>query len=693
MPKLPDELPSRNLPSPTRAIVGQRGVDYGNASSAIAAVGRAQQNSAQAMMDSAAAREEKARKQALLEAAERENRARRDTMDLLYGKDDKPGLYSRNGKNAMGLEEEYQKQFEAIRQRATAGLQDPDALEELNKSLNSLDLSNLDNVKRHEQKERIGYTTQLTADKADLAAQKVYLEWNNKDTFQKSLKEAEDAAITMASVQGVDATDKILSARSGVYRMRLTAMMNQDDPTAILQAHKIYKDAIGKGEIHWKDVQDLDRAFSSVLPKAEAYGALREFQGGNTIGARQAGEIFPAMLQVESGGRHTDASGAVITSSAGAKGIAQLMPATAKEMAKELGIDPSTWLMPEINQLLGQKYFEKMQNKFGDNVLAVLSYNWGPGNVQDHIKEVGDPRTGEVSYDYFLATVPSDEARAYVPKVMAAMGEGSGKIDTFRAQQFQGTLRPEVAKEFMALVEQQNNAIDAQEKQFRQSALDDVFSFVKQNQGNGWTQMPAALRVRASQAGFADRLQTYTGQTSPDMASFLYGLPPKELKDFDLNTPEVRFALSPQDYERWKQKQEKLDDPAAMVSEETRKAIVSRAFDKRGINDRTDEGKLAKASFNEILDVQIDGFAAQNNGRYPNQAEMQSLVDDLFVKRRQSIAWWPDKEVVPYQVKYDDIPKNVRSEIEEELTGRGLPVTEALVIREYLAQFELVMED
>lgn len=691
--KLPSELPSRNLPNPTRAIVGQRGVDYGNASAAIAAVGRANQNSAEAMISNAQEREKKAKNQALLDAAERENRARRETMDLMYGKDDKPGLYSRQGKNAMGLEEEYAKQFSSIRQRAMAGLQDQDAINELDKALSSLDLSNLDNVKRHEQKERVGYTTQLTADKADLAAQRVYLEWNNKETFDKSLKEAEDAAITMASVQGVDATEKILSARSGVYRTRLSAMLTQDDPATVLQAHKIYKDALDHGEIHWKDVQDLDRAFSAVMPKAEAYKEFKDFQGGNNIASSQAGEIFPAMLQVETGGRHYKDGGGVITSAAGAKGIAQLMPATAKEMAKELGIDGSAWLMPEINKYLGEKYFEKMQNKFGDNVLAVLSYNWGPGNVQDHIKEVGDPRKGEVSYDYFLATVPSDEARQYVPKVLGAMGMGTGKIDVFKADQKRGTMSPEVGKEFMALVDQQNTAIAAQEKQFRQTALDDVFAFIQQNKGNGWTQMPAVLRDRAVQAGFSDRLQTYTGETTPDMASFLYSLPPKELKAFDLNAPEVRFALSPQDYDRWKQKQEKLDDPAAMVSEDTRKSIVSRAFDKRGINDRTDEGKLAKASFNELLDVQIDGFAALNNGRYPNQAEMQSLVDDMFVKRRQSVDWWFDKEVVPYQAKYEDIPKNVRMDIEEELRGRGLPVTEPMVLREYLSQFDLVMED
>lgn len=62
-------------------------------------------------------------------------------------------------------------------------------------------------------------------------------------------------------------------------------------------------------------------------------------------------------------------------SPAGALGIAQFMPAT----AKELGIDP---LDPAQAIPAAGLYLRRMFNMFGDWKLALAAYNWGPGNVQ-----------------------------------------------------------------------------------------------------------------------------------------------------------------------------------------------------------------------------------------------------------------------------------------------------------------------
>lgn len=75
------------------------------------------------------------------------------------------------------------------------------------------------------------------------------------------------------------------------------------------------------------------------------------------------------------------------TSSAGAKGVMQLMPGT----AKDLGLAPGEELDPTKNIDAGLRYLKQMKDKFGDDKLALLAYNWGPGNVEKWVKAGSDP--------------------------------------------------------------------------------------------------------------------------------------------------------------------------------------------------------------------------------------------------------------------------------------------------------------
>ena len=111
-------------------------------------------------------------------------------------------------------------------------------------------------------------------------------------------------------------------------------------------------------------------------------------------------------------------------SSAGATGLMQLMPAGAKELAKEMNIRLNTKHLktnPKLNIKLGSYYLSKLiQNYNGSYVLAIAAYNAGPGNVKKWLESLGDPRTHNNIEDVidWIELIPYYETRNYVQRVL-----------------------------------------------------------------------------------------------------------------------------------------------------------------------------------------------------------------------------------------------------------------------------------
>ncbi len=109
-------------------------------------------------------------------------------------------------------------------------------------------------------------------------------------------------------------------------------------------------------------------------------------------------------------------------SHAGARGLMQLMPGTAREQAGKLGMNyMSADLVesPSYNLQLGDAYFGRMMDYFGGAYpLAVAAYNAGPGNVNKWLVANGDPRTGQISYADWIEQIPIYETKNYVTRVI-----------------------------------------------------------------------------------------------------------------------------------------------------------------------------------------------------------------------------------------------------------------------------------
>ena len=110
-------------------------------------------------------------------------------------------------------------------------------------------------------------------------------------------------------------------------------------------------------------------------------------------------------------------------SSAGARGLMQLMPFTAKKVARDLKIKyykNRLTTNPEYNILLGTTYINEMLIKFKNALpLALAAYNAGPNRVKIWIKRYGDPRKKEISYVNWIESIPITETRFYVQKVLS----------------------------------------------------------------------------------------------------------------------------------------------------------------------------------------------------------------------------------------------------------------------------------
>ena len=109
-------------------------------------------------------------------------------------------------------------------------------------------------------------------------------------------------------------------------------------------------------------------------------------------------------------------------SHAGARGLMQLMPGTAREQAGKLGLDYNPQALTTdagYNLTLGGGYFGRMMDYYGGSYpLAVAAYNAGPGNVNKWLRLNGDPRTGAIDWVEWAEKIPIPETRNYVQRVL-----------------------------------------------------------------------------------------------------------------------------------------------------------------------------------------------------------------------------------------------------------------------------------
>lgn len=167
---------------------------------------------------------------------------------------------------------------------------------------------------------------------------------------------------------------------------------------------------------------DLTPPTPGSPPPATGGGRGGGGKSGDGAATYSTNDVFGRLLHQESGGRHFNRRGEVKTSSAGAIGIAQVMPGTGPEAARLAGLqwDPVRFRNdPAYNKALGEAYFnEKMREFGGDQRKALAAYNAGAGRVRRAIRRAANK--GGDWLDYM-----PEETRNYVPAILNRKSAGT----------------------------------------------------------------------------------------------------------------------------------------------------------------------------------------------------------------------------------------------------------------------------
>ncbi|WP_116085750.1 lytic transglycosylase domain-containing protein [Tropicimonas sp. IMCC34011] len=189
-------------------------------------------------------------------------------------------------------------------------------------------------------------------------------------------------------------------------------------------------------------VEELDRDAAGtlgtlLLERGEEHVALMVAKRAASVGTVIPAAYFPMSdmldrddLPVEralalSIARRESEFDPVVVSPAGARGLMQLMPGTAQDVANELGLPydrDGLTDRPDYNATLGSAYLAGLIEVFGPApVLVSVGYNAGPGRAVDWVGDRGDPRSAGIDIIDWIEMIPFRETQNYVMRVTESL--------------------------------------------------------------------------------------------------------------------------------------------------------------------------------------------------------------------------------------------------------------------------------
>jgi soluble lytic murein transglycosylase len=173
--------------------------------------------------------------------------------------------------------------------------------------------------------------------------------------------------------------------------------------------------------------QDGDHNLGLQLGKTAAYRGLPidtlAFPTSAIPKSAKTGSVDKAVIYAIARQESAFHTGAV--SRAGALGLLQLLPGTAKQMARKAGVSYSKAKLTSdaaYNATLGAQFLDHLFEQYnGSYVMTFAAYNAGPSRVAQWTQRFGDPRDPNVDVVNWIEMIPFTETRNYVQRIMENM--------------------------------------------------------------------------------------------------------------------------------------------------------------------------------------------------------------------------------------------------------------------------------
>jgi len=132
-------------------------------------------------------------------------------------------------------------------------------------------------------------------------------------------------------------------------------------------------------------------------------------------------------------------------SSAGARGLLQMLPSTAAKTARAVGVSFKADRLtsdPSYNAMLGAAHLGELVSDYGGSyILTFVAYNAGPKRAAEWVQRYGDPRDPKVDPVDWVERIPFNETRNYVQRVMENVQVYRARLNTRAPRNIEADLR------------------------------------------------------------------------------------------------------------------------------------------------------------------------------------------------------------------------------------------------------------
>ncbi|HEX7386242.1 MAG TPA: transglycosylase SLT domain-containing protein [Castellaniella sp.] len=646
------------------------------------------------------------------------DRVKNAALDLAY--DPKTGFTSLKGSQALyrpddqSLDEEYGGKLQQVISQAYSGLKNDAQRQAFSVASGEVLTSFRGQAMRHSTQEYRTYALSNAQGMQSTAMRDISLNWNNPDAVTAAVGRIKAATYDEMRVGGKSPEWQQARVRDLTSAAHKTALLSalQAGDTAYASAylHKF------SGEMNADDILAVSKPILDNVALQNGQTAATDWVAKNPLQVGDAERAFNVAVNTESGGQQFGADGKPLTSSAGAVGVAQLMPGTAKDAAKALGIqwDEDRYRNdPQYNRTLGMAYFKQQLQDFGgDLAKAYAAYNAGPRWVKEATDRAGKAAPGTQQADWFWqlnndARTPANhkQTQDYVTGNMKAYSSGAGQPDRPTLADVEAGIRsdPRVANDPKALkialteADRQYRVQTEALKQQGDKAVADALRGLEQN-GGRFSELPIDIRAAippeklTSVMTAADRFAKGDDTTSlwlynklTNDQGYLAGLSDDQFYA-------LRTSLSAADFKHFSDERAKAQGtsagstgPGSLNSPAIKTGVDSR-LRMMGVDPTPKDGSSDAARVGGIRKF-INGYmvAAQREaGKKFTDAEVEQQLDSLFLKSATVHGWLSNSSAPILSMKVGDIDGRTKDGIKAAFKRMGVDdPTDAMILNAF----------